>query len=414
MTEEQRKIAELFVAEESIALYRLPFSDEFTVVVQDRRKATSETDGFVMMPFAESEAHPTVVISPDRVINCKFRVEDNLYHTEKEIENVIMPDECYNSAFEKFSKALNDGIFEKLVLSRCEKIPFENVDAFGSFLKACVAYPRMMVYLAKTPTTGIWLGCTPEILLSGEKSHYRTVALAGTMAADGNDIRNLVWSEKNKEEQWIEHLSLAEAMKKLNPREHEIITMRFFEGKTQPEDTVCRICLLPVGSKEILAGDLLPTVGDEVDPIGGLLHHIADGLRLDEVQRGDQVGDLAEQTDQINTGCGRFLLGSFSFHLNHGNQHLLWGTAAVNVVFTGAWRTEQCAAHREINNTTIIDSGCISQRDIADTTFIYRAFRDDESIVGSGNTSDLVAASQFVPFINESMIAGYNKVAGVG
>lgn len=203
MTEEQRNIAELFVAEESIALYRLPFSDEFTVVVQDRRKATSETDGFVMMPFAESEVHPTVVISPDRVINCKFRVEDNLYHTEKEIENVVLPDECYNSAFEKFSKALNDGIFEKLVLSRCEKIPFENVDAFGSFLKACAAYPRMMVYLAKTPATGIWLGCTPEILLSGEKSHYRTVALAGTMPAADKDIRDLAWSEKNKEEQAV-------------------------------------------------------------------------------------------------------------------------------------------------------------------------------------------------------------------
>ncbi len=203
MTEEQRNIAELFVAEKSIALYRLPFSDEFTVVVQDRRKATSETDGFVMMPFAESEAHPTVVISPDRIINCKFRVEENLYHTEKEIENVVLPDECYNSAFEKFSKALNDGIFEKLVLSRCEKIQTEKSDAFNSFLRACAAYPRMMVYLAKTPTTGIWLGCTPEILLSGEKSHYRTVALAGTMPAADKDIRDLAWSEKNKEEQAV-------------------------------------------------------------------------------------------------------------------------------------------------------------------------------------------------------------------
>ncbi len=203
MTDELKDIAELFGLEESVALYRLPFSDEFTVVIQDWQKASPATDGFVMMPFAESEVHPTVVISPDRVINCKFRVEDNLYHTEKEIENVVLPDECYNSAFEKFSKALNDGIFEKLVLSRCEKIHSENIDAFSSFLKACAAYPRMMVYLAKTPATGIWLGCTPEILLSGEKSHYRTVALAGTMAADDNDIRNLVWSEKNKEEQAV-------------------------------------------------------------------------------------------------------------------------------------------------------------------------------------------------------------------
>ncbi len=41
--------------------------------------------------------------------------------------------------------------------------------------------------------------------------------------------------KKNKEENWVEHLSLSEAMKKLNEREHEIISLRFFEGKTQME-----------------------------------------------------------------------------------------------------------------------------------------------------------------------------------
>ena len=41
--------------------------------------------------------------------------------------------------------------------------------------------------------------------------------------------------KKNKEEKWIEHLSLNEAMKQLNSREYEIISLRFFEGKTQME-----------------------------------------------------------------------------------------------------------------------------------------------------------------------------------
>ncbi|MBR5763564.1 MAG: isochorismate synthase [Bacteroidaceae bacterium] len=203
MTDELKDIAELFGSEESVALYRLPFSDEFTVVIQDGQKASSATDGFVMMPFAESEKHPTVVILPDRILHCKYNTEENLYLADKEIENTALPDERYKSAFGKFSKALNDGIFEKLVLSRCEKIQTEKSDVFNSFLKACAAYPRMMVYLAKTPATGIWLGCTPEILLSGEKSHYRTVALAGTMPAADKDIRDLAWSEKNKEEQAV-------------------------------------------------------------------------------------------------------------------------------------------------------------------------------------------------------------------
>ncbi|MBQ6889112.1 MAG: RNA polymerase sporulation sigma factor SigG [Lachnospiraceae bacterium] len=55
---------------------------------------------------------------------------------------------------------------------------------------------------------------------------------------DGGDtlyVMDQISDKKNKEETWIEHISLSEAMKRLNEREHEIITLRFFEGKTQME-----------------------------------------------------------------------------------------------------------------------------------------------------------------------------------
>lgn len=55
---------------------------------------------------------------------------------------------------------------------------------------------------------------------------------------DGGDtlyVMDQISDKKNKEETWVEHISLSEAMKKLNEREHEIITLRFFEGKTQME-----------------------------------------------------------------------------------------------------------------------------------------------------------------------------------
>ena len=41
--------------------------------------------------------------------------------------------------------------------------------------------------------------------------------------------------KKNREENWVEELSLLEAMKKLTEREKYIISLRFFEGKTQME-----------------------------------------------------------------------------------------------------------------------------------------------------------------------------------
>ena len=40
---------------------------------------------------------------------------------------------------------------------------------------------------------------------------------------------------KNTDARWVENLSLSEAMKKLSLREQHILTMRFFEGKTQME-----------------------------------------------------------------------------------------------------------------------------------------------------------------------------------
>ncbi len=48
-------------------------------------------------------------------------------------------------------------------------------------------------------------------------------------------VMDQVSDKKNREDIWVEHLSLSEAMKRLNKREHEIINLRFFEGKTQME-----------------------------------------------------------------------------------------------------------------------------------------------------------------------------------
>ena len=41
--------------------------------------------------------------------------------------------------------------------------------------------------------------------------------------------------QKNKEDHWLENLSLREAMNRLNQREKHIIEMRFYEGRTQME-----------------------------------------------------------------------------------------------------------------------------------------------------------------------------------
>ena len=85
---------------------------------------------------------------------------------------------------------------------------------------------------------------TAEVGISKEDIVYALDAMQNPMSlyepvyTDGGDtlyVMDQISDKKNKEEMWVEHLSLSEAMKRLNDRERHIISLRFFEGKTQTE-----------------------------------------------------------------------------------------------------------------------------------------------------------------------------------
>jgi RNA polymerase sporulation-specific sigma factor len=64
------------------------------------------------------------------------------------------------------------------------------------------------------------------------------VSLQEPVYHDGTDavfVMDQVKDEKNKDETWLEKISLMEAMKRLGNREQYILKLRFFEGKTQME-----------------------------------------------------------------------------------------------------------------------------------------------------------------------------------
>ncbi len=55
---------------------------------------------------------------------------------------------------------------------------------------------------------------------------------------EGQDVLFLmdqISDKKNREENWVENMSLQDAMDRLDDREYNIIKLRFFEGKTQTE-----------------------------------------------------------------------------------------------------------------------------------------------------------------------------------
>lgn len=81
-------------------------------------------------------------------------------------------------------------------------------------------------------------GISREIILNALDAIQAPLSLYEPVYSDSGDtlfLMDQVSDKKNKEENWIEELSIKEAMKKLTPREQNIIELRFFEGKTQME-----------------------------------------------------------------------------------------------------------------------------------------------------------------------------------
>ncbi len=163
--------------------------------------------GFVIAPFQVSEKCPVVLIQPDQW-GQPLSVDDDAEEDRKialrmqgqESFHTSFTEE-YAACFHTFINALRDKVFDKLVLSRY--LTIDKVADFSPssiFRAACKHYIHSYIYLCYTPQTGIWLGSTPEIILSGEKDEWNTVALAGTQPLQDGRLPR-VWDEKNRKEQ---------------------------------------------------------------------------------------------------------------------------------------------------------------------------------------------------------------------
>ncbi len=82
------------------------------------------------------------------------------------------------------------------------------------------------------------IGVSKEEITYALDAIQTPVSLYEPVYTDGGDplyVMDQISDKKNLEENWIEDISLSEAMERLPERERHIIDMRFFEGKTQTE-----------------------------------------------------------------------------------------------------------------------------------------------------------------------------------
>jgi isochorismate synthase len=91
----------------------------------------------------------------------------------------------------------------KVVVSRTASLPLaDNFDPVTTFLSLCERYPHAFVSLVAIPGVGVWLGATPEVLLTLDDSGLTTMALAGTQRRPlDKPLESVRWGLKERVEQ---------------------------------------------------------------------------------------------------------------------------------------------------------------------------------------------------------------------
>lgn len=107
--------------------------------------------------------------------------------------------------------------------------------------KAIYAKENLMKKNQKEPTVmeiASEIGMSKEDVVMAMDAIQTPMSLYEPVFSEGGDtlyVMDQVSDKKDHEDNWIQKISLREAVKRLSDREKNIITLRFFEGKTQME-----------------------------------------------------------------------------------------------------------------------------------------------------------------------------------
>ncbi|MCO5233778.1 MAG: isochorismate synthase [Chitinophagales bacterium] len=113
----------------------------------------------------------------------------------------------YYQLVQKFIRDIQAGKLKKAILSRIivTNTP-EYFQPIKFFKKLSASYPNAFTYIFFHPSSGLWTGAAPELLLKKVGNQLSIMSLAGTQ--EKNDSKIYHWTEKEKEEHWMvgEHI----------------------------------------------------------------------------------------------------------------------------------------------------------------------------------------------------------------
>ena len=158
-----------------------------------------EGKGFVFAPFDDSNATVLMPLDESEFFTCKFE-HSPVSHTSNSNSEIGDSDKDFHlKLIQNGIQSILDSQMQKVVLSRCESVPFSESQFISVFKKLLQNYASAFVYCWYHPKIGLWLGATPETLISVIGNRFKTMALAGTQQYE--DTLDVHWNTKEIDEQ---------------------------------------------------------------------------------------------------------------------------------------------------------------------------------------------------------------------
>ncbi|WP_051435939.1 chorismate-binding protein [Tenacibaculum sp. 47A_GOM-205m] len=154
--------------------------------------------GFIFAPFDNKEDAILIPKNQSTYIEESVTIDGSLTSNTNHNPDTTS-EENHIQLVEKGIAAIKNQKFKKVVLSRKEKVELLDFNLIETFQKLLNSYPTAFVYVWYHPKVGLWLGATPETLVSIQDTNFTTMSLAGTQVY--NDTTNVIWQTKEIEEQ---------------------------------------------------------------------------------------------------------------------------------------------------------------------------------------------------------------------
>ena len=196
-----QKIIEQFNAKLPFVSYCKPNSDKIISLFQkndDLFLLEDASAGFAFVSFDNEKKYLIPEKHSDVYVETVIDL-DYVFPASNEYITDTTAKDNFENLVKKALQEIENGSFEKVVLSRKELIDLDNFQLEFFFNSLVSNYPTAFNYCFYHPKVGFWMGATPEQFVKIENNKIKTVALAGTQL--NIDLQKVIWEEKEIKEQ---------------------------------------------------------------------------------------------------------------------------------------------------------------------------------------------------------------------